>query len=193
MSAPPDTPMRLTPLPAKEWGPEVASILEFRPEGAPSRIGDANIFSTLARHPQLFGAAIPLASYLLIDGELPVRDRELLILRTAVRCGCSYEWGQHERLARALGIDPQTIGRVLDGPAAHGWSEHESRLLAAVDELHDTTTISEPTWESLARSYDERQMIEMIVLIGQYHLLAFALNAIGVELDDGLNPLPPGF
>jgi hypothetical protein len=32
--------------------------------------------------------------------------------------------------------------------------------------------------------------MEATMLIGQYHLVAFALNAFGVELDDGLESLP---
>jgi hypothetical protein len=28
------------------------------------------------------------------------------------------------------------------------------------------------------------------MLIGQYHMVAFALNSLGVELDEGLEPLP---
>ena len=28
------------------------------------------------------------------------------------------------------------------------------------------------------------------MLVGQYHMVAFALNSLGVELDEGLEPLP---
>ena len=29
------------------------------------------------------------------------------------------------------------------------------------------------------------------MVVGQYHLVAFALNSFGVELDEGLEELPP--
>jgi len=61
-----------------------------------------------------------------------------------------------------------------------------------VDELHERSTISDATWEALAREFDQPQLIETTMLVGHYHMVAFALNAIGVELDDGLEPLPGG-
>jgi 4-carboxymuconolactone decarboxylase len=62
--------------------------------------------------------------------------------------------------------------------------------MLAVDKLHDEATISDSTWSELSREYDEAQLIEVTMLIGQYHIVAFALNSLGIELDDGLEPLP---
>ena len=52
-------------------------------------LGSFNIFRTFARHPELFQSWLPFGAYLLSGGSLPAADRELLILRTAERCGCS--------------------------------------------------------------------------------------------------------
>jgi alkylhydroperoxidase family enzyme len=181
---------RIPPLPPEEWSEEVAGILGATPPGVNEPLGNLNIFSTLARNPELFGAWLPFGGHLLAGGALPARDRELMILRTAVRCRCSYEWGQHVRISLDLGIEREAIDRVAAGPDANGWSAHEAALLRAVDELHDAATVSDRTWEELARIFDERQLIEATILVGQYHLVAFALNALGVELDDGLEGLP---
>lgn len=59
-----------------------------------------------------------------------------------------------------------------------------------MDELHDGARISDETWSALAQAYDDNQLIELTMLIGQYHMVAFALNSLGVELDEGLEPLP---
>jgi alkylhydroperoxidase family enzyme len=181
---------RIEPLPPGEWGEDIASILEAVPERADAPLGSHNIFRTLARHPDLFRSWLPFAGYLLARGTLSARDRELLILRTAVRCGSSYEWGQHVRISLALGIEREAIDRVVAGPEAEGWTAHEAALVRAADELHEGSTVSDPTWEALGREYDEHQLIEVTMLVGHYHMVAFALNALGVELDDGLEPLP---
>ncbi len=57
-----------------------------------------------------------------------------------------------------------------------------------MDELHDTATISDATWATLAATYDQEQLMDLVFAIGQYHLVSFALNAFGVERDDGLDP-----
>jgi alkylhydroperoxidase family enzyme len=181
---------RIPPLPPDEWDGEIKRILEAIPGGVENRLGDNNIFPTLARHPELFRAWLRFGGYLLTSGELPGRDRELLILRTAVNCRSSYEWGQHVRISLAGGIEREVIDRVLEGPAADGWSSHEAALLRAADELHRDSRVSDETWSALAETYDTEKLIETTLVVGHYEMLAGALNSFGVELDEGLEPLP---
>jgi 4-carboxymuconolactone decarboxylase len=181
---------RIPPLPPDEWEGDIKRILETVPGGLQNRLGDNHIFPTLARHPELFRAWLRFGGYLLTSGKLSGRDRELLILRTAVNCGSSYEWGQHVRISLAGGIERETIDRVLEGPEAAGWSEHEAALLRAADELHRGSRVSDETWAKLAESYDADQLIETTMVIGHYTMIAGALNSLGVELDEGLEPLP---
>jgi alkylhydroperoxidase family enzyme len=148
-----------------------------------------NIFATLVRHPGLYRRWMPFAGKLLA-GKLPARDRELLILRSAWRCSSSYEWGQHVRIAHQAGLSTDEIDRVADGPHAAGWDAFDRALLTAVDQLHDDACIGDATWDALAARYDERQMIELPMLVGQYHMLAFALNSIGVQRETGVPDLP---
>ena len=157
----------------------------------PGTLPQWNIFRTLERHPELHRKWLRFGAFLLGDGGvLPPRDRELLILRVAVRCGSSYEWGQHVRIALACDVTREEIDRVPAGPDAPGWSAHEATLLRFADELHDTANVSDATWAAMSERYDEQAMIEATMLVGQYHMVAFALNTFGVELDEGLEPLP---
>jgi alkylhydroperoxidase family enzyme len=169
---------RIEPLPEDQQTQDLGSL------------GRLNIFATLVRHPELFNAWMPFGTFLLTAGTLSARDRELLILRTALNCSSPYEWGQHVRMSLASGIDRESIDRVADGPDAPGWSASESRLLRAADELHDAARIGDETWAALAESYDEKQLIEIPMLVGQYHMVAFTLNSLGVEQDEGLEDLP---
>lgn len=122
---------------------------------------------------------------------LPARERELLILRTGYLCRAPYEWGQHVVIGRAAGLTDDEIARVATGPAADGWSAEEATLLRAADELHADSCIGDATWAALAERWDEQQLIEVCMVVGQYHLVAFALNSIGVEPEsDDLPALP---
>ncbi len=150
---------------------------------------DLNIFTTLVRHPKLFRRWSPFGGTLLLAGTLPARDRELLILRTAWNNGCEYEWGQHLRIAREAGLGDE-IDRVVDGPAAPGLAPFDAALLQAADELHRDSVISDDTWARLRERYDDRQLIEVPMLIGHYTLLAFTLNSLGVQREQGVPGLP---
>jgi alkylhydroperoxidase family enzyme len=147
-----------------------------------------NIFATLVRYPGLFRRWVPFAGKVLA-GELPARDRELAVLRTGWRCQSVYEWGQHVLIGRAAGLTDDEIRRVQAGPAEPGWDPFEATILRAVDELHDDSCVSDATWATLADRYDDRQLIQLLLLVGQYHLVSFALNSLGVQREPGV----PGF
>jgi len=146
-----------------------------------------NLFAVLVRHPDLFEAWLPLALQV-TDGSLSAADRELVTLRTALRCGSRYEWDQHAPVALAAGLRAADLARAVNGPDDLGWSARQKALLRCVDELHEMSTVTEATWRELAEHYDERQLIELVMLVGHYHEVAFALNALRVPLDPWIGP-----
>jgi 4-carboxymuconolactone decarboxylase len=145
----------------------------------------ANIFSTLVRHKGLFRHWLPFGGKLL-SGKLPARERELLILRTGWRTRSHYEWGQHVIIAKLVGVTEDEIERVKLGSDADGWSEADRTLLRAADELHDDACISDTTWDELAKTYDEKQLVEIPMVVGHYHLVAMTLNSLGVQREPGV-------
>ena len=149
----------------------------------------SNIFATLIRHPGLFRHWLPFGGKLLA-GKIPPRERELLILRTGWHCRSSYEWGQHVLIARQSGLSEEEIARVPEGPDAAGWSAFDAALLRAADELHAGARIGDDTWAALAERYDQRQLVEVPMLVGHYHMVAFTLNSLGVERETGVPGLP---
>jgi alkylhydroperoxidase family enzyme len=181
---------RISPLNERQWPEGLRSILGTSPPGLQGRLGENNIFATLARHEDLMRAWLPFGGFLLAAGTLPARERELLILRTGYNCRSAYEWGQHVRISEGLGMPREEILRVAAGPQDEGWAPADTALLRAADELHGQAKISQDTWAELSESYDERGLIEIAMLVGHYHMVAFALNSLEVELDDGLEGLP---
>ena len=45
--------------------------------------------------------------------------------------------------------------------------------------------MSDPTWESLRGLLGERELIELVFLVGHYEMLATALHTLRVEPDRG--------
>ena len=153
--------------------------------------GTSNIFRTLVRHPGLFRRWMPFGGKLL-NGKLPARERELAILRVGWLCQSEYEWGQHVPIGRAAGLTDEEIGRIPSGAAAHGWSDLDRTILTATDELHTDACVGDASWARLSEEYDEKQLIELVMVIGHYHLVSFALNSFGVQREEGVVGLPEG-
>ncbi len=174
---------RVPPLPADQWDDTVKDIMS-RFDGEP-----LNIFKTMANHPELMKRWLVFANHILGKSTLPVRERELAILRIGYLCRSGYEWGQHVLIARRAKITDDEIRSIKVGPDAKGWSDADRLLLKATDELHADAHVSDATWKGLAKHFDTRQLMDIVFTVGQYNLVSMALNSFGVQADPGL----PGF
>ena len=173
---------RISPLSADQLKAEHPDILDTINRDA---TGASNVLTTLLRHPQLFRQWMPLSGGLLHGSLLPHRDRELLILRTASNCQADYEWAHHVVIGKQAGLTDEEIQRIRNGPTDESWSSDDAVLLTAADDLHHHSHISDTTWAALETRYDEKQLIELPILVGQYHMVAFALNSLGIEIEPG--------
>ena len=186
---------RILPVSLADADPETAELLNRLSVVRGDDATVLNVFGTLANHPILLRKWLVFATYALTKTTLEPRVRELVVLRVGWRCSSPYEWGQHIVVGRTVGLDNQDITRVAAGPDAEGWSDAERSAIQATDELHDRSTISDSTWAGLRKSFSEQQILDLVFLVGQYHLVSFALNACGVERDDGVAdstlPFPP--
>lgn len=185
-----DHPLRVPPLDPADRDERTEELLAgLRVPGREGR--DMNIFATLAHHPRLLKRWSQFGGVLLYKGELPPRERELLILRTAWHCNADYEWGQHVRIGLQAGLTADEIAAVTTADVADAaWSPADAALLQAADELHADAHISDATWAALAERWTTPQLIEVCMVVGQYHLVAFTLNSLGVQREDGVEGLP---
>lgn len=160
-------------------------------------MGELNIFRTLAVHPKLLRSWLPFGGRLLQGSTLAPRVRELVILRTAARCGSDYEWGQHVAIGRDAGLSDDEIlgcGRIdadadgsLSGPVV-AWSDVERHVLAAVDGLVADHRMADATWSALGDAgWSDAQLLELTMLAGHYAMLAGMLRSVAVQPD---GPLP---
>ncbi|WP_040799119.1 carboxymuconolactone decarboxylase family protein [Nocardia higoensis] len=144
---------------------------------------DAQLFSTLGRTGGLFRGWLHFSGKLMPGGKLSRHESELVILRVAHLRECDYEMDHHIRLGRRAGVTPEILDRVRIGPAAPAWSDKRRALLKAVDQLVATRDIDDATWAELSAHYDERRLIEIVLLVNQYEGLASTITALRVQRD----------
>jgi alkylhydroperoxidase family enzyme len=177
---------RVPPVTKATWTPEQQELLQpFDRDGV-----IYNVYSTMANHPALFRDWLQFASHVLRRNSLPERDREMLILRIGWLCKAEYEWAQHVRIGRGVGLTDEDIQHIMDGPNAEGVSDHDKVLLQATDELHKDAFISDATWKALSKTYSQEQLMDLVFTVGEYNLVSMALNSFGVQLDEGLEGFP---
>ena len=172
---------RIAPIPRGPLSDEVQTALKgwLRPDATEV----SPPLDTLARHPDLARGYLAFSRHVLFNSTLPARTRELLVLRVAEVCGSEFEREQHEAIGRREGLDDDEIARVRQGADADGWSREDAALLRATDELLSEWAVREETWEQLAATFDDRQLMDVVFTVGAYAILAMALTTFGVVPD----------
>jgi 4-carboxymuconolactone decarboxylase len=150
-----------------------------------------NIFRTLARNRGLAKGFLTLGGYLLGDGLLPAREREIVILRVGWRAGSEYEFGQHTAIGSQAGLTDVEIARLSDVGSGE-WSDDDRALVAMADELCDDDLVSAATWQALAARWNEPEMLELVLLAGFYRMVSGVLNSVGVALEPATAGWPTG-
>jgi alkylhydroperoxidase family enzyme len=148
------------------------------PDGTP-----LNIFGTIAHHPRLLKRFMTFAGLFLNKGLLPAREREIVILRVGWNCQSVYEFGQHTIIGERVGLSLDEVAALTRDVDAEQWSDNDSHLIAMADELCADNCVSDATWQALAQTWNEAELVELVMVAGVYRLVSGFLNTMGVELD----------
>ena len=173
---------RVEPLDAAQQSGEVQEIMA----SLRGNLRSFNIMRTLANHPDLMRRWMVFANHILGKSTLPVRERELLILRIGYLCQSGYEWGQHVLIARDAGMTDGEIRACQTGSATPGLPDLDRLLFQATEELHEDAHVSDATWAGLSQHLNTQQLMDVVFTVGQYNLVSMALNSLGVQPDEGL-------
>ncbi|MFQ3595110.1 MAG: carboxymuconolactone decarboxylase family protein [Sphingomonadaceae bacterium] len=178
---------RIAPLepPFPDWFAE--AMARTMPPGMPP----LRLFTTMATSERAWRK---FAGGSLLDrGPLSLRQREIVILRTTARTGCEYEWGIHVAgFAARAGLDEAAIAATVHGgPGSPSWSEGEAGLVAAVDALLDRKRLDDREFAALAEDLAPEALLEVIQLVGFYHMVALVCGGLALPLESGAPRFPP--
>lgn len=117
------------------------------------------------------------------DSPLPLRLREIVILRVTARLGCVYEWGVHvAAFAAQAGLsEAQVAATRLGGDGEPCWSAEEALTIRVVDELCNRASLSEATRSAFQETWTQAQQLEILALCGNYHTVSFVANVAQLE------------
>nr|WP_090344115.1 carboxymuconolactone decarboxylase family protein [Mycolicibacterium malmesburyense]CRL75373.1 carboxymuconolactone decarboxylase family protein [Mycolicibacterium malmesburyense] len=189
----------LMPLTADEWGDDeyaaVGALMGIPGEDVP-RAGSGeprdplnfDIIGVLARHPKMAQKFLTYNAFLLQRGELPLRLRELAVLRLAHARGSSFFWGEHVKVAKAGGLTDDDIARITRGNAEFDGSDR--LVLETTDELLANGRATPAAWRRLVDELGTHQAMELIFVVGTYGMLAMACDTWQLTPPPGSAALP---
>jgi alkylhydroperoxidase family enzyme len=143
-----------------------------------------NVFRMMAHAESAFRPLILLGTAILGRLDLDPRLRELLILLVGRRSPAPYEWTQHVPIAKAVGVSDDQIAALERGALdAACFDARERAALAAAAELLERPRVSDAGFAALAAHFPPRQIVELLVTVGYYMLVARLLESTAVDLD----------
>jgi alkylhydroperoxidase family enzyme len=151
-------------------------------------VPDYRVVTTLGRNKRLFPFFFAYVSYFQYLSHIRLRNVELAILRVAHLRRSVYELNHHIVMSARAGITDEERARVGEGPSAPGWTAKEKALLTAVDGYIKDKAVPDADWAELRKHFHERQILEILLLVGAYDSLATAFDIIGLQTEYPTNP-----
>jgi 4-carboxymuconolactone decarboxylase len=146
------------------------------------------LFRMVAHAESAYGPWLGYGGTLLTQLELDPLLRELAILQVARLVGSEYEWVQHDPIARAVGATGEQIDAVEagrdDDPAFDAAQSLVLRL------TRTTVTEGAASEQQIAEAADllgTRQVVELLLVIGNYTAIAMLIASTGLEPDEPLD------
>jgi AhpD family alkylhydroperoxidase len=156
--------------------------------------GNLNVYRALANAEKVFTGWMLAGRAALTSRVLPVRLRELVVLRTAYLMDCPYELGQHRDVARTAGVSSDEINAITsesDWETAD-FNRVELAVLHLTTELLTTRSVSAAVFDQVHMALGSEATVEVLMVINRYSGLALMLNALDVDLDESARlPIPP--
>ncbi|CAM3129630.1 carboxymuconolactone decarboxylase family protein [Mycobacterium colombiense] len=149
------------------------------------------IWTMLLARPKFAKALYSVLTDLLFRSTLPVRLRELLIMRIGWATAAEFEWAQHWQVATRAGVDPEDLLAVRDWRSSDRFDAADQAALAAADDVIAAGEVSDHSWAALRSHYSDSELLELIAVVATWHYVSVLVRSLRVPLDDGMSPWPP--
>jgi alkylhydroperoxidase family enzyme len=197
---------RLKQVSLKEASPEVRKIYaqffgDRDPVAAPGTATGTpgDYWTTYALVPDILQMSRDSLFALLEPGRaLKPRYRELAILRTGIVGDSKFEYSQHLKVARMVGIADDQLDAIKGWVTSDKFDATDRAVMAATDELVARNLIEDATFAALKRHFNDAQIMELVFVIATWRMHGMVVRALHLEYDNDTTsrmrevPAPPG-
>ena len=152
-----------------------------------SRGGVARNYAAILNNPQAAGSMAGLGGYARFETPLDPRIKTLAILAAAREAGGHYVWTVNQRGAKEVGLSDDIIAAIREFRAPVGLEPADANVVQFVIEILRQHRVSDATYQALKAQIGDAGIIDVLVVSGYYHTLAHTLQALEVELPDGMS------
>lgn len=183
---------RLRQVPKAEATPEILEIYRqffgerdpvAEPGTATGTPGD--YWTTFALVPDLLLMARNSLMTLLQPGrKLDPKLRELTIVRTGIVGDSRFEYSQHLKVARMVGVPEEKLAAIKGWTTSDLFTPVERAVMAATDEILSRNLVEDETFAALQKHLSDAEILELFVVIGLWRMHGLVVRALHLEYDN---------
>lgn len=177
---------RFKPLTMDEMTPEQKAMADAILSGPRGTLNGP--FNVMLRSPDLGDRLQKVGEYVRFKTSIPPRLNELAILVTARAWTAQYEWYAHYQYAMKAGVPPAVAEDIAAGKRPTKMQSDEEVVYNFTRELIDTKQVSDATFNAVKEKFGERGVVDLVGLIGYYHIVSMLLNVDRYPLPEGVKP-----
>ena len=132
-----------------------------------------------------------LNQYLRFEAEYGPRIREVAILTTAREMDSQFEWVAHEGEAIKEGVEQNVIDVIKHRRSTAGLNEKDAVVIELGRQLWRDHKVTSETFAKAKALFGANQLIDLVLLMGDYAGTAALLTAVDMQLHKGKQPLLP--
>jgi 4-carboxymuconolactone decarboxylase len=167
--------------------PELAALIEKIRVGRRGQL--INIYRMLLNAPALAESWFNHSNAVRWRTSLGGRLREIVIIRLGYLTGSQYVLRQHvPSLALADGLSLAECQALQDWRGTDFFDTRERAVLAYADSMTRDIVVPDAVFAQLKPHFDDRQIVELTVLIGTYNMNARVLQALELDLEPQTEP-----
>jgi 4-carboxymuconolactone decarboxylase len=147
--------------------------------------GPYNVF---LRSPEMGNLAQKFGDYTRFHSSVPKKLNEFAILITARFWNSQYEWYAHHKYATDDGLSSEVIEALAVGKRPATMKPDEEVVYNFCTEMLNTRQVSDATFEAAKKQLGERGVVDLVAVMGYYHLVSMTLNLDRYPLPEGAKP-----
>ncbi|HEY7063126.1 MAG TPA: carboxymuconolactone decarboxylase family protein [Chloroflexota bacterium] len=177
--------MRLARIEREDLAPNDQAIWD---RIAANRHGVGGPYGVLIHVPELADHFRAVEDYMRFDSALPEADREIVIMAVAREAGARYAWYRHETRGRQVGVRDEVIEALRAQGDLGALNAHERLLVDLAHALLRTRSLPEDLFQRGLAELGERQLVELVGLVGHYTTIGYLINTFEVPLPEDATP-----
>jgi alkylhydroperoxidase family enzyme len=141
-----------------------------------------NIYRLMLHSPMLANAWFDLNQAVRYGTDIDGQSREIAVIRVAILNNVEYVLRAHgPAYALKEGLTPEQVDNLADWQSSNLFSDKQRALLAYTDAMTRDIEVSDAVFAGVRKHFDQRQTVELTLLISAYNMLTRFLKALEID------------